>query len=184
VDNEQHEMMANARRSALAFQLGFGELKSSTTLVEWVDGLLEGYALVDIKAVNIPDSVKFGKTTDTLKKVPADYTHYRNTHFSTCKCSPQCPFCRRQKVVAESLSANVVYYRETRTLWTWFYPVEKLKNGNWKGQLITWYKDDRTPRKAAQKSVSRAFAAEFRTAKPDDIPDKVKKKFAQKGINL
>jgi hypothetical protein len=105
VEKDQHETASEARRNALAFSMGFGELRSSDTLVEMVDELLEGFSLVNISAVNIPDSVKFGKTKDPSKNALADYSLYRKTHFSSRKCSPECPYCcraRQKRVVKEA----------------------------------------------------------------------------------
>lgn len=97
MDNDQQATASEARRNALAFSLGFGELTGSATLVEWVDILLEGYSLVNITAVNIPDSVKFGKTKDPAENALADYKLYRKTHFSERKCAPECPYCARAR---------------------------------------------------------------------------------------
>jgi len=97
VDKDQLETSSDARRAGLAFSLGFGELRSAETLVEWVDGILEGFSLVNIGVVNVPDSVRFGKTKSPAKGALADYKLYRKTHFSNRKCSPECPFCMRAR---------------------------------------------------------------------------------------
>ena len=209
MDKDQHETASEARRNALAFSMGFGELRSSDTLVERVDELLEGYSLVNITAVNIPDSVKFGKTKDPSKNALADYTLYRKTHFSSRKCSPECPYCcraRQKRVVKEAGplvgfgaygtdlnryhgegNPEVVYYRSVQGIsgiQQWFYPVKKQKNGSWKGPMVTWYMDERSPRKGAMTSVNKAFARELKAVAIADVDSKVKTKFAQKGVDL
>lgn len=59
----------------------------------------------------------------------------------------------------------------------WFYPLEKLKNGSWKGYMVSWDLTRAVPAKAVSKTVDPYWEQRWREATESSLDPKVRSKF-------
>jgi len=70
--------------------------------------------------------------------------------------------------------SNAVYrYKVGRYDELYFYPVQQLKNGGWKGVKVVQYGDERNPRKAVMANASKSELGRYKAVSNADLPKKV-----------